>query len=103
MRTVALVLVLATLSMAGCGPRAPSVDDRMGDAVAWGRLPTSPGGVDGQAQASLPARALHRAREFRGNPLPLGVLTGGVLIAALVLGLYTVRLAYRTPPEDRTP
>ena len=51
----------------------------------------------------LPAKAVYLAREFRGNPMPLAVLTGSVLIAALALGLYTLRVAYRLPPGDAAP
>ena len=103
MRTVALVLVLATLSLAGCGPRAPRADERVVNVIGLGSLPTSPAGVGEQAPAGLPGKVIYWARESRGNPIPLGVLTGGVLIVALVLGVYTVRLAYRTPPDDHGP
>jgi hypothetical protein len=100
MRMVALVLVLATLSVAGCGPHAPRTDEKVVNGIGLGRLPTSPAGVGEQTPADLPGKFIYRAREFRGNPIPLGVLTGGILIAALVLGLYTLRLAYRNPPDD---
>jgi hypothetical protein len=103
MRTVALVLVLAALSLAGCEPRAPRSDERVVNGIGLGRLPTSPAGIGEQAPAGLPGKVIYRAREFRGNPIPLGVLTGGVLVVALILGFYTVRLAYRNPPDDHAP
>lgn len=103
MRTAAIVLVLGALMLAGCGPRAPRANDGVADGTALGRLPTSPAGVGDQAPEGLPAKIIYRAREFRGNPIPLGVLTGSVLVTALVLGLYTVRLAYRKPPDDHSP
>jgi hypothetical protein len=100
MRIVALLLILGTLSLDGCGPRVPTASEPEVNGTPLGRLPTSPTGVGDEAPAGLPARVIFRAREFRGNPIPLGVLTGSVLVAALVLGLYTVRLAYRRPPDE---
>jgi hypothetical protein len=100
MRILTLVVLLGTLSMVGCGPRAPSVDPSESGGIGLGALPTSPAGAGARAAAGLPARVIDFARGFRGNPVPLAVLTGGVLVAALGLGLYTIRLAYRQPPGD---
>jgi len=46
----------------------------------------------------LPEKLIQIARSFRGNPWPLGVLTATVLLIALVLGAYTLFVAYREPP-----
>jgi hypothetical protein len=40
-------------------------------------------------------------RTAKGDLPALGVLTGSVLLVALVLGVYTVRLVYRRPPPAR--
>ena len=103
MRTVALILLLGSLWAAGCGPRSPSVDNSVPGEPGLGTLPTSPAGVGSRVATGLPAKAVYLAREFRGNPMPLAVLTGSVLIAALALGLYTLRVAYRLPPGDAAP
>lgn len=62
-----------------------------------GREPTSPSGWSDAAPHSLADRIVHEARSFRGNPLPLAVLTGAVLAVALAFGVYTVAQAYRRP------
>jgi hypothetical protein len=63
-------------------------------------VPTSPAGDVDAAQSGLPAKVVLRAREFRGNPISLGVLTGVILLTALGLGIYTVMLVYRQPDSD---
>jgi hypothetical protein len=103
MRTVALVLLLGSVWASGCSPRSPQVDTSALSGTGLGSLPTSPAGIDAREVSGLPARAIYLAREFRGNPIPLGVLTASVLVAALALGLYTVRVAYRRPPGDAAP
>ena len=104
MRTLIVLLLAASLATTACGPRAPSSADSVpAPGPALGALPTSPAGIGGHAAEGLPARLIYRAREFRGNPLPLAVLTGAVLLGALALGLYTVRVAYRRPPDERAP
>jgi hypothetical protein len=67
-----------------------------------GLEPTSPAGYsDETSSSSLADRMLHRARSFRGNPVPLGVLTGAILIVALAFGVYTVAAAYRHPDASK--
>jgi len=66
---------------------------------AFADVPTSPAGIGDEKPAALPLKALQWARGFRGNPVPLGVLTGGVLLAAVALGAYTLVLAYRRPAD----
>jgi hypothetical protein len=103
MRTSIVLLLAASLAITACGPRAPSADSGSGPGPALGALPTSPAGIGAQAAGGIPARLIYRAREFRGNPLPLAVLTGAALLGALALGLYTLRVAYRRPPDDTAP
>jgi hypothetical protein len=88
----AIVVAVASILLGGCGSRAES-----SSGVNLGLLPTSPAGFSDDTAASLPEKIIHRAREFRGNPLPLAVLTGTVLLVALGLGVYTVGVAYRHP------
>jgi hypothetical protein len=82
----ALVLILSLALLAGAGSALADVS-------------TSPAGVPDVTPSALPQKVLQEGREFRGNPLPLGVLTGAVLLVALGLGVYTLVLVYR--PERR--
>jgi hypothetical protein len=64
-------------------------------------VPTSPAGIADERPSTMPMKVLVWARSFRGNPLPLGILTGGILVVAAVFGAYTLVLAYRRPgPAD---
>jgi hypothetical protein len=98
MRRLTMVLTLLCGLVGGCGYRAaeamPAGNTLLADVT------TSPAGVADDAPAALPQKVLERAREFRGNPIPLAVLTGTVLLVALVLGVYTLCLVYRRPPDD---
>jgi hypothetical protein len=96
MKRLRLALVLSSALLAGCS------GSRTSDAFALGSLPTSPAGVADTAPPSHLQRLVHRARESRGNPISLGVLTGTVLLGALAFGAYTILLAYReSPGTDR--
>jgi hypothetical protein len=86
-----LVLVLATLLQSGCGgpataPEAAAPGPTLTD------VPTSPAGFSDQRPAGLLLTIVQWGRQFRGNPLPLGVATGTMLLVALGLGVYTLRL-----------
>ena len=63
---------------------------------------TSPAGVTSQPTPSWPQAVLQRARAFRGNPVPLAVVTGLALLVAAGLGFYTIVLVYREP-DRRSP
>jgi hypothetical protein len=92
-RHIFLALVLGSLWLAS----VPSVvlgQDQASSGMGLGLLPTSPAGATDSRKGALPERIILRARAFRGNPLPLGVLTGAVLLVAVGLGVYTVRIAY---------
>ena len=64
---------------------------------AFADVPTSPAGIADERPSTLPMKVLVWARSFRGNPVPLGILTGGILAVAAVYGAYTLVLAYRRP------
>jgi hypothetical protein len=73
-----------------------------GDAEAWvpsgagtAQAATSPTAGDPAPSASLPERILHRARQYRGNPAWLGVVTGALLVVALGFGAVTLAAAAR--------
>jgi hypothetical protein len=98
MRQLAILLVLTAVGLSGCGFRVESTGPR----AAWsnlGGMPTSPAGGSDDASAAMPARLIQYARHFRGNPAPLGVLGVAVLLTAVGLGVYTLRVAYRRAPE----
>jgi len=95
-RRLALVLVLSSLVLGGCGSRVEST--QRPTAPSLGALPTSPAGGADDTPTALPEKLIQIARSFRGNPGPLGVLTATALLIALVLGAYTLFVAYREPP-----
>ncbi len=86
----AIVVAVAGILLGGSRAESSS-------GVNLGLLPTSPAGFSDDAPASRPEKIIQHAREFRGNPWPLGILTGAVLLVALGLGVYTVGVAYRHP------
>ena len=102
MRRLAIALILSASMLGGCGP-SPRVAAQGPTARGFdlGALPTSPAGFSDDIPPTLAQRIIRGARAFRGNPEPLGVLTGAVLLAALVFGVYTIGVAYRQPPGRR--
>jgi hypothetical protein len=99
MMRLALVLALLGVVLGGCGHRNERAPGQASGTFSLGAKPTSPAGVGSDTAATLAERIVQRGRQFRGNPLPLGVLTGSVLLVALGLGVYTIRVAYH-PPSD---
>jgi hypothetical protein len=97
-RRLALVLVLSSLVLGGCGSRVESTQGPTAPGPSLGALPTSPAGGADDTPTALPEKLIQIARSFRGNPWPLGVLTATALLIALVLGAYTLFVAYREPP-----
>jgi hypothetical protein len=87
-RGILLILTVVLLGAPGMAARAD--------------VATSPAGVTSQPASSLPQAVLQRARAFRGNPIPLAVVTGVALLVAAGLGLYTIVLVYREP-DRRSP
>jgi hypothetical protein len=99
MRLLALVLALLGAVLGGCGHRDERAPGQASGIFGLGAKPTSPAGVGSEAAATLAERVVQYGRQFRGNPIPLGVLIGAVLLVALGLGIYTIRVAYH-PPSD---
>jgi hypothetical protein len=91
-----IVAVALSSVVSACGDGAPA--PRPPSAGTGAPIEaTSPTAADAPAAAALPERLLQRARLWRGNPLPLGVVAGALLAASLGLGLYTISLAWRGP------
>jgi hypothetical protein len=91
--TVALLVV--GLMASACTVQPPTLQPDNGSGAT--SIATSPTGVD-LSKTSGPLQDLvERARLYRGNPPPLGVLIGTLLLAALVLGIVTLALAWRSP------
>jgi hypothetical protein len=87
-----LLLVLAVLLLAGCTGRAASTPEAPSPGPVSTDVSTSPAGVSDQAPSGLLLAIVQWGRQFRGNPIPLGVVTGVLLFVALGLGVYTLRL-----------
>ena len=102
MRRVGLALVVSAALVGGCGDRAGPAPEVAPPGPVLTDAPTSPAGFSDQAPAG-PLRAIvHWGRRFRGNPAPLGVATGVVLLAALGLGAYTLYLVSHGDPPRRS-
>jgi hypothetical protein len=92
MRRLTLVVMLSAAFFGGCGsgavpPTGVPPSDRGLPGVA-----TSPAGVRVVAADGLLPTLIERGREWRGNPLALGILTSVLLLVALALGAYTLVL-----------
>jgi hypothetical protein len=94
MGRLALALIVAAALVGGCGYRTePAPGATSGGVVT--DVPTSPAGFADKTPTTLVQRLVQHGRAFRGNPIPLGILTGIVLLAALGLGVYTLSLVRR--------
>ena len=98
LQRLAIVLVMVGVALAGCGRRDDGPPVPTAGVFGLGAQPTSPAGGDLDAPAPLGDALIHLGRPFRGNPSALGILTGSVLVVALVMGVFTIRVAYRHPP-----
>jgi hypothetical protein len=96
-----LILSVSLALFVGCGarPETPGSSDAPGPRLT--DLPTSPAGVGDDLPSALPERVIQRGRQFRGNPVVLGVLTATVLAFALGLGAYTLYLIHRDHRSGR--
>ena len=101
MRRLALALMLSAVVLNGCGSRVDSTRPAESPPTSLGAGPTSPAGTADDASAAMPHALIQHARHYRGNPPPLGLLFGTVLLVALALGLYTLRVVYRSPASRR--
>ena len=105
MRRLGIALIIAGL-LVGCDgsgywhdaahrPRTPgsgSLQEATGPTID----PAAP-----DTHSALPRAALKLGRRSAGDPPLLAILTGSVLLVALALGVYTIRLAYRGSPRLR--
>ena len=96
-----LVLTLSVVLLGGCGHGVEPTPGTITRGVVLVDVPTSPAGFSGNAPAAGLLQAIvQHGRAFRGNPLSLGIFTGILLVVALGLGAYTIRLTYRHPHDD---
>jgi hypothetical protein len=101
MRRLALAVVLAVMLVGGCADRAGAAPELAASGPVFVDVPTSPAGFSDQAPAGPLQAIVHWGRRFRGNPAPLGIATGAVLVGALGLGVYTLYLVGRGEPPRR--
>ena len=102
MRFLAL-LVLALSLVTACSGYRQDATHRSAPSAGAPESATGPT-ADPDARASaLPRAVVAMGRSARGDLPVLGVLTGAVLLTALGLGVYTVRLVYRPLPPGRGP
>ena len=81
--------------MTGCAGYRQDATHRSEPSAGVAASSTGPT-ADPEAHASaLPRAVVAMGRSARGDLPLLGVLTGSVLLAALALGVYTIRLVYR--------
>jgi hypothetical protein len=83
-------VALATVLIAGCGSDGSTVLVQESGAGS-SQAATSPTAGDPPPSAPLYQQILHRARNYRGNPLWLGVFTGALLVFMLGLAVVTLR------------
>ena len=95
-----LSAVLALLALTACNVSGYRQDalHRAGPSAGAPEASTGPTADPDAYASALPRALIARGREWRGNVVPLGVLTGMVLLASLALGVYTIVTAVR-PPE----
>ena len=98
MRRLGIVLVVLAL-VTGCAGYRQDATHRSEPSAGTAASSTGPT-ADPDARASaLPRAVVAMGRSARGDLPVLGALTGSVLLAALVLGVYTIRLVYRHPRD----
>jgi hypothetical protein len=97
MRALALIMTLTALLVSGCA--GPPPESAPGPVLT--DVPTSPAGFSDQHPAGPLATIVRWGRQFRGNPIPLGLVTGAVLLGALGLGIFTLYLvSHEHPPRS---
>jgi hypothetical protein len=102
MRRLVLALAVSGALVGGCGDRAGPAPEVASPGPVITDVPTSPAGFSDQAPAGLLQAIVHWGRRFRGNPAPLGIVTGAVLLGALALGVYTLSLVGRGDQPGRS-
>jgi uncharacterized protein YceK len=100
MQRVSLALVVLAL-LGGCAGYRQDATHRSAPSAGSEVSATGPTADPDAHTSALPRAVIAMGRTAKGDLPALGVLTGSVLLAALVLGVYTVRLVYRRPPRAR--
>ena len=88
-------IVAALIALLLTGYAGDSVEAWVPSGAGTSQAATSPTVGDPPPSASLPARMLHRGRQYRGNPPWLGIATGALLVVALGFGVVTLGAALR--------
>ena len=96
MRRFAVVLAVLAL-VTGCAGYRQDATHRSAPSAGADVSSTGPTADPEAHLSALPRAVVRMGRDSRGDLPALGVLTGSVLLAALVLGVYTVRLVVRRP------
>jgi hypothetical protein len=71
--------------LSGCASDPPALTPTAGAGSA--EAATSPTAGEPPSTAPLGQRLIHRARQYRGNPTWLGVITGALLVVGLGFGV----------------
>jgi ABC-type enterochelin transport system substrate-binding protein len=100
MRRLAIVLVVVT-AVSGCAGYRQDATHRSAPSAGAASSATGPTADPDAHLSALPRAVVAMGRNARGDLPALGVLTGVVLLTALGLGVYTIRLVYRRPPPAR--
>ena len=100
MRRLALVLALLAL-VTGCAGYRQDAQHRSAPSSGDPTVSTGPTADPDAHGSALPRAVVAMGRASRGDLPILGIVTGSVLLAAAVLGVYTVALVYRRVPPRR--
>jgi len=87
-----LATILAVVLAVGCGAY-PEREGTQRPTTERGTAPTAEQALDDPSSA-LPTTALERERTFGVNPIVPAIVVGLLLLAALVLGIVTVRRVF---------
>ena len=101
MRRPRFLLAVLALVLAGCTGYLQDATHRPGPSAGTPSASTGPTADPEAHTSALPRAVVALGRESRGDLPILGFLTGSVLLVALVLGVYTIALAYRRPTPER--
>ena len=102
MQRFRFALALSMLLIAGCtggGYWQDATHRPAGPSAGAPESATGPTADPDARVSALPRAVVAMGREARGDLPILGVLTGSVLLIAVVLGVYTVGIAFRRRPS----
>jgi len=94
-----VVLFLLIAAVGGCTGYRQDATHRSGPSAGAAVSSTGPTADPDAYSSALPRAVIRMGTRSRGNLPALGVLTGAVLVVAMGLGVYTIRLVYRRPPR----